>query len=445
MRNRHAIFSFLSGAWAAGCLLGLGGCADFSTGQDAEPDGALTVTRLTLLDSDQGRSKSHGGIVFTDTSVPADCTSAPFKDLAACTSDPFGDKYGVLKSPPNPDSARRLRVVFNKAPLLLGGMPLEPVPTMSLPSALVLADPTVLRLVCMNCSQDAQGNQGVPLSYNSLQITGTDLSPDPSRFAYGPGLQMEVLTECGTAATDPCALAGIAADPYRALEPGATYSVVLNPALSARRGDGSDTLAIDDATRSLLRFTTEPFQILTVGIGDGKDNRPAGTGASGDGSAANPYRVDRPLTGSADQIAAVLDNAGAIQLGLNAAVDESLFTAGTATATVTVGAGASLDVPVTLSNATGGPGACVFGSKRKLYIAPTAGTWLAQPAADAVVRLTLRGSELRDLSQAPRHEPGKGVHAIAKEIHVQARLLAEPAGTDYSGVKATTVVPPNEC
>lgn len=440
MRKQGLPGPFLKGVRAAWVLLTLSACNDYLTGQDGEPRGALRVTRLTLSD----RGKSRGAAVVTDTSVPADCGAAEARELDVCLNDPFKDKYGVRRSPPNPDSASRLRVVFNKSPLLRHGMAVEPLPETGLPTRLALADPNIIRLVCTRCSQDEKGNLGVPSSYNSLQNTGTDQSADPARYAYGPGLQMEVLTACGTAETDPCKLSGLTPDPYRALEPDAAYSVVLDPGLSGRLGDGTDTLLLDDAARALLTFTTEPLKPLTVGIGDGEDNRVDGA-ASGDGSAERPYPVDRPQSDSPAGAVPALDNAGAVQVRLNAAVDESVFTAQTATATVTVGAGPAMAVPVTLSNATGAPLQCKFGDKRRLYIAPTAGTWLSQPTLDAVVRITLRGGELRDLSQLPGHPAGKGVHVIPREITLRARLLPEAAGPDYPGVQAAAVVPPSQC
>ena len=188
---------------AVASLMLLGACNDFLTGQDGEPTGPLKVVRLTLIDF--GLNTGH--LVFTDTSVPSDCTLAQYKDLKQCTSDPFMDTYGVKKSPPNPDSLRRLRVVFNKPPLLdldapsrgLNSTELELVPESGVPTDLMLVDQKVIGLSCTNCSTDA-GAVGIPLTYNSLQLTGSDLSPDPSQFPYGPGLQMEVLTSCTSAA-----------------------------------------------------------------------------------------------------------------------------------------------------------------------------------------------------------------------------------------------------
>ena len=133
---------------AVASLMLLGACNDFLTGQDGEPTGPLKVVRLTLIDF--GLNTGH--LVFTDTSVPSDCTLAQYKDLKQCTSDPFMDTYGVKKSPPNPDSLRRLRVVFNKPPLLdldapsrgLNSTELELVPESGVPTDLMLVDQKVI-------------------------------------------------------------------------------------------------------------------------------------------------------------------------------------------------------------------------------------------------------------------------------------------------------------
>ncbi|HRI54085.1 MAG TPA: hypothetical protein PLW65_28290 [Pseudomonadota bacterium] len=443
-------------AGAAASLMLLG-CADYLTGQDGEPRGPLLVTKLTLNDS--GLSRASGAVV-TDTSVPPDCSAAAAAGLLQCIADPFKDRYGVRRSPPNPDSANILRVVFNKAPLNFKGAPLEPVPAEGLPTnatPLKLAEPGVLKLSCENCSMDGLGNLGVPPSYNSLQLTGTDLSPNPAQYAYGPGLQMEVIAICPKEPVVPpppapppaptkCQLAGPSykTDPFRALEPGATYSVILDPLLQARRGDGTDNVLLDNAAKALLTFTTEPFQVLTVGIGDGGDNEVAGTTDFGDGSTATPYQAN--LAGGDPELA----NEGALVVGLNAPADESRFTVQTVSAAVTAN-GATMAVPVTISTALGAAGDCDFGNRRLLYIAPTAGSWLAMATPGAVVTVTIRGSEIRDLSQLPGHPAGQGVHVLAKDITVQAKLLPEsipvpaPEPDPYTGVRAELVVAPSGC
>ena len=102
--------------------LALCGCNDYTTGQLGEPDGPLLITRLTVLDLD-----SRDVPIFTDTSAPADCNAPQAKDTPACQGDIFRDRYGILKSPPSPDSGEFMRVVFNKLPLLINGMGAEKV------------------------------------------------------------------------------------------------------------------------------------------------------------------------------------------------------------------------------------------------------------------------------------------------------------------------------
>lgn len=449
MRKRNAQRFFLLGASAASLMVL--GCSDNLTGQDGEPHGPLRVTKVTLND---GAHSRPSGRVVTDTSVPPDCAAASAANLPQCTADPFKDMYGVRRSPPNPDSAFILRVVFNKAPLNLNGAPLEPVPAEGLPTnatPLKLANPNVIRLTCQNCSTDGAGGMGVPTSYNSLQLTGTDLSPDPAQYAFGPGLQMEVIPTCPKAPVIPpppapvpaptkCQLAGptYVTDPFRALEPGATYSVALDPMLQGRLADGTDNVLLDDAAKALLTFTVESFQVLLAGNGDGNDNQVAGSTDFGDGSVAKPYLAD-----TAGGKAAVA-NEGAVVISLNAPADESLFTAQTVSASVTAN-GSTMSVPVTISTAVGAPGDCDYGNRRALYVAPASGTWLPTAMPGAVVTITIKGSEVRDLSQLPSHPAGKGVHALNKDITVSAQLLAMPADADYAGILASDVVPPSGC
>ena len=235
MRKRNAQLFLLAGASAAAGLFMLASCNDYLTGQDGEPSGPLKVTRLTLFDNGASRA---GHPVTTDTSVPPDCSKPEVAGTQTCTNDPFKDTFGVLKSPPNPDSAQRLRVVFNKAPLKIGDLDLEPVPGEGegLPTVLKLADPTVISLTCQNCSTDA-GKSGVPATFNSLQLTGSDLSPDPTVFAYGPGLQMEVLNTCaGATARYKCCAMGLFQPPA-----GKTCSTLL--AADVPKLDPSDPVA----------------------------------------------------------------------------------------------------------------------------------------------------------------------------------------------------------
>ncbi len=424
---------------AAASLMLLGACNDNLTGQDGEPTGPLKVLRLTLIDF--GINTGH--LVFTDTSVPSDCTLPQYKDLKQCTNDPFMDTYGVKKSPPNPDSLRRLRVVFNKPPLLDLDAPsrgansteLELVPDSGVPTDLKLVDQKVISLACTNCSTD-NGAVGIPLTYNSLQLTGSDLSPDPSQFPYGPGLQMEVLTSCTSAANkfkcDKIGLTSKTVDPLAALEPDSSYTVMLSKGLAGR---DQQKIMIDDRATSLLSFRTEPFQVNTVGNGDGESGKEVRAGESGTGSSTDPYTV-------ADGLVAI---DGAIEISVNAAVDYSRLNGTSATAQVSVNGGAPKAVAVIVSPNV----ADDCGSLRSIYVAPASGgAWatLTNPMTDeVVVTVTLKGAAVYDLSQVKGHPIGKGTHTMGKDIVIRAKLLQGATPMDYAGVPSSAVADPNNC
>lgn len=459
MKKRAAQDILLAGAGTLVGLLSVMSCNDYLTGQDGEPAGPLKVVRLTLLDP----GIAHGYSVFTDTSVPSDCMDAKFKDTRACMNDPFGDTYGILHSPPNPDSARRLRVVFNKAPLTLDGMELEEVlPMTGLPQSLKLKDPSVISLSCTGCSTDA-GKSGVPLTYNSLQLTGSDLSPEPSQFPFGPGLQMEVLTTCsGAAARYKCCVMGLIppptpmagmtttyckdltrdpaddpSDPMGGLEPDSTYTVVLKAGLAGR--NAADKVQLDDAAKSLLTFTTEKF--VALNYGNGSDTFAVG----GEDAVKLPAFVKKNAMNMDVPVH------GALVVDLNAPADETRFTATTATAVITVNGTMQPDVPLRVSTArqdivTDDDGMrdspdCTFGDRRRLHIGPVSGTWGAFQATDKVeITITLKGSEVFDVSQvttpdpmgalAPKHPPGKGVHSLGENLVFKATLSVDGSDVD---------------
>src|SRR5437870_4287057 len=108
----RSFFPLLSGVLAASGIYYLSSCSDdHLTGQPGEPDGPLQITHLTLLDN-----VSRDRAIFTDTAAPADCSDPAVKDSPACFNEPYGDRYGVKKSQPTPDSGRIIRAVFNKIP-----------------------------------------------------------------------------------------------------------------------------------------------------------------------------------------------------------------------------------------------------------------------------------------------------------------------------------------
>lgn len=440
MRQRSALMAFLLGSLqvgAASSLAVLASCNDFVTGQDPEPPGPLLVTRVTLFDP-AGRD---GHLVFTDTSAPLNCALPELKDTVACVNSPFKDMYSPKMSPPTPDSATKLRVVFNKIPAKLNGQDVEMAPAEGLAknlSELKLVDPSVIQLSCDTCT-------GIPQSDNTLQVTGSDLSPDPTTFDYGPALQMQVLPSY-----DPSLAVSIPDDPLRALEPATTYKLKLNPGLSGR--NAADKLLINDSANALLTFSTEPFTFIRSGIGD-----TIATGDDGgEDDATDPYIINSCNRGSGAVTDPILvagsdgtcnyvnpTNSGVLALYLNAGVDHTVFKPTTATATVTVEGSVSAPVAVMITNGHKVMGSCTRGNQRTLYIAPTSGTWAPGLAADssAVVVVTLRGADIRDVSQAAGHPAGMGRHVLSGDVRLQATIKSSNAAPDAVTAADVTACP----
>lgn len=377
MSRRHTLSSLLIGSAAIVSLATLSACDDYSTGQDAEPPGALKVERLTLSDGHQ----------FIDTSAPLDCEDAKLKDTPECVNNPFKDAFSMQKHPPTVDHATKLRVVFNKLPLKLNGVDVETAPANgALPkdiSELQLRDPSVIKLECDGCT-------GIPAAYTSLQLAGSALSPDPTTFDYGPALQMEVLPSLP-------AFLMIADDPLRALEPNTTYRVVINPGLSGR--NAADKVLLDDRAKSLLTFKTQSFAVTNTQMAD-------------------------VMKG---EMAVGLGNSSAVVVTTNAGVDHSRFQAGTiTTAEITVNGGAAMSVPVVLRN--GVKAACERGNQRSLYVAPVSGTWVNTVGAsdDVKLKIVIRGSDIRDIAQDAAHTPGMGRSSLSEDITINATVVADP-------------------
>ncbi len=408
MRLRKTFPSCLMGGAVFAGLLMTAACDDYGTGQDPEPPGPLRVERLTLTDFHQ----------FIDTSAPLDCELPNLKDTPDCVNSPFKDAFSIKMHPPTPDHASKLRVVFNKLPLKVNGQDVETAPTDALPSdisQIVLRDPGIIKLECDGCT-------GIPASYNSLQVTGSALSPDPTTFDYGPALQMEVLP------TLPEFLM-IAPDPVRALEPNTTYRVVLNPGLSGR--NAADKVLLDDRAKSLLTFTTQPFAVTSS--------------QSVDVVTTDDHGTDSDVG---------LGNGGALIINTNAGVDYTRFRAATVVAAeITVDGAAAMSVPVTVTTKTVNPDsmACEHGNQRRIFVVPTSGTWLNPlPAgADVKLRVVLRGADIRDVAQDANHTPGMGRSTLAEDVEVKdVKIVAQPSDDDMgsmphrsgSSVKASEVL-----
>lgn len=382
----------------------VGGCNDYTTGQDREPDGPLQVLRLTLFDA-----SSRDAPVFTDTSVP-DCSLAENQDTATCKSDINRDKFSPRRSPPTPDSGREVRVVFNKPPLLLDGRDLETVTEKDGQPVYTLSDPAAAQLSCADCT-------GAPPTKLSLILTGSNTTSDPTypgthpaNIPYGPALLLEVAPD--------------AAHPFAALEPETSYSVRVKAGLSGRNLQGVQVSAQQQA--SLLTVTTERFQVLRVGIGDSA----ADSWVHGKADSAGP----------ASYMVKDLANDGAIRIVLSAPIDEGALKMTTATATV-----GGMNVPVKLGLSQlvtkDGKSSCDPGKARALYVFPAGGTW----GGSGVVSLTVKGAEVRDLSQAAMHPTGMGRHALRGDLSISATLSGMVADDKYKGVTAAKVRAAADC
>ncbi|MCS6912421.1 MAG: hypothetical protein RMK29_11105 [Myxococcales bacterium] len=385
---------------------GLGGCPDYLTGQDPEPTDPLRVTRLTLFDA-----TSRNREVFTDTSIP-DCSLPANQEVPACKNDVNKDKFSPIKSPPTPDSGREVRLVFNKLPLTFNGQPLERrIDEPGKPPRFELADPQVAEIRCEgSCT-------GVPPATVTLVLSGSDTTSDPlyphahpSAIPYGPALLLEIKA------------GGM--HPFAALEPETAYQVTFKPGLGDRNGQ---RVVMDARTQQLVRFTTEPFKLLRVGRGDASD-RWVWEETDPDPRGPATYRVEGlPLD-------------GVVQLVLNAPVDDSVFTDTTVTATRN-----GVDVPVRLSLnqlvMRNMMPACDPGKRRAVYIFPAADTW----GMPGEVRITLRGAQVRDLSQAAGHPAKEGRHALRGDITIHAVVGSTRADATYKGLTTAKVRAAADC
>lgn len=386
-------------------LLGLGllSCGD---GQDQEPDGPLLLTKLTLLD----RGANKDVPVFTDLSAPPDCMDAKLKDTDVCQLDPFKDKFGPLKSPPDPDSARILRTVFNKSPLKIGGMELESVmvaPEMTAGNY-KLTDESVISLSC-----DPPSPCGDLSGFTKrLDVTGSDKSPAPRdpRFAYGPALEMRMNTMD---------------DPRYALEPDTSYKVSLKPELSDRNGN---KLQLDARADMLLRFTVEPFQLVQVGIGD---------------PGSDPWVYKMPAQSYGID---ALPADAAVVLVFNAPIDDTVWKSGTVTAT---SGGKPVKVGLSVRLVTQDPMtmqiSCDAGNQRSLFIYPLDG--MGNPgvwgAAAGPVQISIAGADIRDLSQQKGHPAGMGRHSLKSSVTLNVTQTGMPADPmSFKGHLGKDVHPP---
>lgn len=388
MRSRKTLlYSLLAGSALSVVAIS---CADYLTGQVLEPDGPLLVTKLTLLDK-----TSRDVAVFTDTSLP-DCKqfSAEYCAVEAnrtstecriCYNDVKKDAYSPTKSPPTPDSASDLRVVFNKIPLKWNGSAYSP----------DAAPEGAIRLECDGC-------RGIPSYKRQLDVSGSSLSYDPRDIPYGPSLKLSIDKS----------------DPRASLEPDTSFRVYLDTGLADRNDNRVDW----QAAASLLRFKTEPLRVLRMGRGDSTtDAWVYASSKYGDGSSGSPYSI------------ADLPRDSAIVLRLNASTHPDPLTSLKLPAVVRRADGTTSSVDVLVGTNVwkrNSDGTCAQDSQRLVYFWPDTvdQRW---PSGAVEVSFTLAAGSLKDLAQVAGFPVGK--HALGSDISVRARILTTDAPSGYAG------------
>lgn len=372
----------LAGAGLSTAFL-LSGCdADYLTGQLAEPKGPIQVLKLTLFDS-----TSRDAAVFTDMSLP-DCSKAPDcslmdnRDLRVCHicyNDVFKDTYGPLKSPPTTDSGQDIRVVFNKAPLLLDGKELgndyDPSKDAMTSDASKAALGSSVKVTCSECG-------GVPAMARALFISGSDVSFDPMSIPYGPSIKLSVDTS----------------DPRAALEPDSSYVVQLDNRISGRDGERWAGTADELA---LLKFKTEPFRIL----------RAYGSSSSD----AKDEWVYKSSAGSTVYDIADLPRNGAVSVRFNA----PLFVGGLAGVAVDAVKNGSTPIAVKLGSDTFVNPGCKPKSQHELYVFPATGDW---PADANDLKIRIPAGAIKDAAQGGTYAAGR--HSIGSEIVLNVKFAA---------------------
>jgi hypothetical protein len=363
----------------------LSGCADYLTGQLEEPKGPIEVLKLTLSDPD-----SRDATVFTDTSLPdcktaPDCTKPESRELRICRicyNDVFKDRYAPHKSVPTPNSGHDIRVVFNKAPLQLDGKELgvafAAVKDASTTDAAKLALRDSAKLTCSECG-------GLPPVSRNLFVSGSDVSFDPTSIPYGPSIQLSVDTT----------------DPRAALEPDSSYVVQLAGGIAGRDGEKWSGAGEQAA---LLKFKTEPFQILRV---FGSKNSPD--------KDEWVYKSQPALStfDIADQ-----QRSGAVTLVLNAPV----YAEGLGTVAVEARKDSGAAIPVGLgSNAFVNPG-CKPKSQREVYVFPLTGDW---PSDASEVKIRIPAGSIKDVAQGGMFTQGR--HSVSGELILNVKFAATAA------------------
>jgi len=371
----------------------LGGYSDTEIGQNVDP---LTVTTLAKCADGQFLVYRNGAVTCetvtgSGTSLPdcktaPDCTQPDNRELRICRicyNDVFKDRYAPHKSVPTPDSGQDIRVIFNKAPLQLDGKELSVSFSASKDASTTDAAKAALRdsakLSCTECG-------GVPPLSRNLFISGSDVSFDPTAIPYGPSIQLVVDTS---------------GDPRAALEPDSSYTVQVASGVAGRDGEKWSGAAEQAA---LLKFKTEPFQILRV---FGSKNSPD--------KDEWVYKSQPALTtfDIADQ-----QRSGAVTLLLNTPV----FAEGLSTVMVEARKDSGTVIPVTLgSNAFVNPG-CKPKSQREVYVFPTTGDW---PSDASEVRIRIPAGSIKDVAQGGMFTQGR--HSVSGELILNVKFAATAA------------------
>lgn len=382
-------------------------CDNTDIAVPSEPEGAIQVTRVTLLtDGDTALRETQ---VFSDTSAPAACL-----DGQECIFTTTRDLYGSRLSPINPDSYSQIRVVFNKIPLKVGDKDLES-PVFPLKPGQpdggeqdTTLPPTKITLNFTDAAAlSSPDGCGTPAMTMSVSLAGTDKTPNPIDIPYGPALQ----------------LVPKAPDAFTALEPSCKYEIKLNDGLAGRDGK-----PWDKTTAKFLSFTTEALRVLRSGIGDEDGDTWYPT------TPKEEEKTVMSVPSPTDLDGGTVANDGAIRVKLNAALhDVSVETAGI-TATVN---GTATAVKATLYQVGTDDKMmkiCDAGNGRSIFIYPASGTWAAVPKAGDKIVITIDGEKIFDVAQTDGFPKGK--HKLGGKITVNATSTGAAADKDYMGISA---------
>jgi len=376
-KNRLALY--LAGAGAS--CLSLASCnLDLYTDQEPED---FYITRVTFLDADR---ESQG---FTDLSVPNECPPG-----STCENSAFKNNFSLAKSPLHTESGGAIRVVFNKLPLFFNGEELEDADNEpgKKPTTKITLNEKAKDVVKLTC-KDAGCPQ--PETELSVSLTGSDLSPDPVAFPYGPAIELTV---------------------NGALEPAATYELTVDTKLQGRNKKNLDPAKSLGKSNVFTIKITEPLRVIRYGIGDD------------DGDTWIPHiPVDAP-TPSPLAEAPKVANDGVVRLRFSGPVDSGTVESLKIDAKV---GGMPVDAIATITTVTEDPKTkmpvCDTGDGRSVFIAPKSGSW----GASGALTITVSGGPIKSAS---------GRLSAASTYTVNAELSGKNVDAKYHGIAAADVV-----